>query len=129
MLYPGILVNFREVQTVGEGIMRKRLSAILAVVACTASLSGCAFIHYTGPCFGVGCPAGTPGESSQYKMGEGPKAAPPQANAQSQPQPQPPAQQQSQPQTQTQPTPQTASAPAKNSNSPASLFGRLKAKF
>jgi hypothetical protein len=92
-------------------------------MACTASLSGCAFIHYTGPCFGVGCPAGTPGESSQYKMGEGPKAAPPQANAQAQPQ------QQSQPQTQTQSSAQTASAPAKNSNSPASLFSRLKAKF
>ena len=123
MLYPGILVNFREVQTVGEGIMRKRLSGILVLMACTASLSGCAFMHYTGPCFGVGCPAGTPGESSQYKMGEGPKAAPPQANAQAQPQ------QQSQPQTQTQSSAQTASAPAKNSNSPASLFSRLKAKF
>jgi hypothetical protein len=61
--------------------MRKRLSGILVVVACTASLSGCAWIHYSGPCFGVGCPSGTPGESSQYKMGEGPKAAPPQANA------------------------------------------------
>lgn len=107
--------------------MRKRLSAILAVVACTASLSGCAFIHYTGPCFGVGCPAGTPGESSQYKMGEGPKAAPPQAQAQAAAQSQ--SQHQSQPQTQTQSSAQTASAPAKNSNSPASLFGRLKAKL
>jgi len=109
--------------------MRKRLSAILAVVACTASLSGCAFIHYTGPCFGVGCPAGTPGESSQYKMGEGPKAAPPQAQAQNAAPAQSQPQQQSQPQTQTQSSAQTASAPAKNSNSPASLFGRLKAKL
>ena len=103
--------------------MRKRISGILVVVACAANLSGCSLIHYTGPCFGVGCPSGTPGESSQYKMGEAPKAAPPQANAQAQPQ------QQSQPQTQTQSSAQTASAPAKNSNSPASLFSRLKAKF
>jgi hypothetical protein len=62
--------------------MRKRLTGILVVVACAASLAGCAFIRYTGPCFGVGCPAGTPGESSQYKLGEGPKATPPQAQAQ-----------------------------------------------
>ncbi|MGA8036024.1 MAG: hypothetical protein WA823_14315 [Candidatus Acidiferrales bacterium] len=65
--------------------MRKRLSGILVIVACTSSLSGCAFMRFTGPCFGVGCPSGTPGESSQYKLGEGPKAAPPQAQAQAQP--------------------------------------------
>src|ERR1700678_311951 len=113
MLYPGILVNFRGVQTVGEGIMRKRRSGILVLMAGTAGLSGCAFIHYTGPCFGVGCPAGTPGESSQYKLGEGPKAAPPQAQAQAHPaaQPQPSAQ----PAAQAQPASQasaTTSAPA-----------------
>ena len=110
--------------------MRKRIGGILVVAACTASLSGCSLLHYTGPCFGVGCPAGTPGQSSQYKMGEGPKAAPPQAQAQVQPaaQPQPSAQAAAQ----TQPASQasaTTSAPAKNSNSPASLFSRIKAKF
>jgi hypothetical protein len=105
--------------------MRKRLSGFLAVVACTASLSGCAFIHYTGPCFGVGCPAGAPGESSQYKLGEGPKAAPPQAQAQSQP----PAQPQAQPQQQTQSSAKSPSDPGKNPNSSGSLFSRLKAKF
>jgi hypothetical protein len=99
--------------------MRKQLSGFLVVVACTASLSGCAFIRYTGPCFGVGCPAGAPGESSQYKMGEGPKAAAPQAQAQVQPQQQPPAQA----------SPKSPSDPGKNANSSGSLFSRLKAKF
>jgi hypothetical protein len=61
--------------------MRKRLSGILVLVACTTALSGCSLMRYTGPCFGVGCPARTPGETSQYKPGEGPKAAPVQAQA------------------------------------------------
>jgi hypothetical protein len=110
--------------------MRKRISGILVVAACAASLSGCSLIHYTGPCFGVGCPAGTPGESSQYKMGEGPKAAPPQAQAQAQPvaQPQPSAQAATQAQPASQ-APAATSAPSKSSNSPASLFSRIKAKF
>ncbi len=64
--------------------MRKRLSGILVLVACTASLSGCAWLRVPGPCFGVGCPAGTPGASSQFKLGEGPKAAPAQAVTQTQ---------------------------------------------
>jgi hypothetical protein len=106
--------------------MRKRLSGILAVVACTASLSGCAWIHYSGPCFGVGCPAGTPGQSSQYKMGEGPKPAAPQANAQAQPEPQ---QQQAQPQPQTQASAQPATDPNKAPSSSGNFFSRLRAKF
>jgi hypothetical protein len=101
--------------------MRKRLSGILVVVACTTALTGCAFIHYTGPCFGVGCPVGTPGESSQYKPGEGPKTAAPQANAQAQPQ--------QQPQPQTQASAKSPSDPNKNPSSSGSLFSRLKAKF
>lgn len=83
-----ILIDYREIESLGEGNMRKRLRGILVVVACTASLSGCAWMRFSGPCFGVGCPAGTPGESSQFKLGEGPKAVPPQAQAQAQPPPQ-----------------------------------------
>jgi len=53
--------------------MRKRLGGILIVCISTALLAGCALMRNTGPCFGVGCPAGTPGQSGQYKVGEGPK--------------------------------------------------------
>jgi hypothetical protein len=56
--------------------MRKRLGGFLAVCVATASLAGCAFMRNTGPCLGVGCPAGTPGQSGQYKLGEGPKGQP-----------------------------------------------------
>lgn len=58
--------------TTGEK-MRKRLGGILILCVLTALLAGCAFMRNTGPCFGVGCPAGTPGESGQYKLGQGPK--------------------------------------------------------
>ncbi len=53
--------------------MRKRLTGILVLAVCTATLDGCAFMRNTGPCLGVGCPAGTPGQSGQYKLGEAPK--------------------------------------------------------
>ncbi len=53
--------------------MRKRLGGILILCVSAASLAGCALMRNTGPCFGVGCPAGTPGQSGQYKLGEGPK--------------------------------------------------------
>ena len=56
--------------------MRKRYSGILVVVAAATQLTGCSMLHISGPCFGVGCPARTPGEYSQYNPGSnGPKAA------------------------------------------------------
>ncbi len=53
----------------------------------------------TGPCFGVGCPAHTVGQSGQYKKGQGPGSQPANAqnkdprpaNAQNDPQPAQPA--------------------------------------
>ncbi len=54
--------------------MSKKLSGLLILCVCTLWLSGCAYFRASGPCLGVGCPAHTPGESGQYKMGQGPKA-------------------------------------------------------
>jgi hypothetical protein len=51
------------------------------LILSTFSLAGCYFLQPTGPCFGVGCPARTVGQSGQYKKGEGPKSQQP-ANAQ-----------------------------------------------
>jgi hypothetical protein len=54
--------------------MSNKLSAVLVLCMSTLCLSGCDLLRVTGPCYGVGCPAGTPGRSGQYKEGEGPKA-------------------------------------------------------
>lgn len=51
------------------------------LILSTFSLAGCYLLQPTGPCFGVGCPARTVGQSGQYKKGEGPKSQQP-ANAQ-----------------------------------------------
>jgi len=54
--------------------MSKKLSAVLILCMSTVCLSGCDLLRVTGPCYGVGCPAGTAGRNGQYKQGEGPKA-------------------------------------------------------
>src|SRR5271163_4885574 len=54
--------------------MSKKLSAVLILCMSTVCLSGCDLIRVAGPCYGVGCPAGTAGGSGQYKPGEAPKA-------------------------------------------------------
>jgi hypothetical protein len=67
--------------------MSNKLSAVLILCMSTVYLSGCDLLRVTGPCYGVGCPAGTAGRSGQYKQGEGPKAqnAPAPANSASAP--------------------------------------------
>jgi len=55
--------------------MRSKLACVALLVATTACLSGCSYLHPTGPCFGTGCPARTVGQSGQYKLGQGPKTA------------------------------------------------------
>ncbi|HEY4949256.1 MAG TPA: hypothetical protein VIH88_02885 [Candidatus Acidoferrales bacterium] len=69
--------------------MSNKLSAVLILCMSTAGLSGCDLLRVTGPCYGVGCPAGAAGHSGQYKQGEGPKAqnAPAPANSASAPTP------------------------------------------
>ena len=54
--------------------MSNKLSAVLVLCMSTMCLSGCDLLRATGPCYGVGCPGGTPGHSGQYKPGEAPKA-------------------------------------------------------
>jgi hypothetical protein len=54
--------------------MSNKLSAVLILCISTMSLSGCDLLRVTGPCYGVGCPAGTAGRNGQYKPGEAPKA-------------------------------------------------------
>jgi hypothetical protein len=53
--------------------MSNKLSAVLILCMSTVGLAGCDLLRATGPCFGVGCPGGTPGHSGQYKPGEAPK--------------------------------------------------------
>jgi hypothetical protein len=67
--------------------MSNKLSAVLILCMSTVGLSGCDLLRVTGPCYGVGCPAGAAGHSGQYKQGEGPKAqnAPAPANSASAP--------------------------------------------
>src|SRR5580692_5015781 len=54
--------------------MSNKLSAVLVLCMSTMCLSGCDLLRATGPCYGVGCPSGSPGHSGQYKPGEAPKA-------------------------------------------------------
>jgi hypothetical protein len=54
--------------------MSNKLSAVLILCMSTVGLAGCDLLRATGPCYGVGCPGGTPGHSGQYKPGEAPKA-------------------------------------------------------
>jgi hypothetical protein len=54
--------------------MSKKHSAVLILCMSAMSLAGCSWFRVTGPCYGVGCPAGTAGRSGQYKQGGGPKA-------------------------------------------------------
>jgi hypothetical protein len=63
--------------------MSNKLSAVLILCMSTMCLSGCDLLRVTGPCYGVGCPGGTPGRNGQYKQGESPKAqnAPAPANS------------------------------------------------
>ena len=63
--------------------MSNKLSAVLILCMSTVGLSGCDLLRVTGPCYGVGCPAGAAGHSGQYKPGEAPKAqnAPAPANS------------------------------------------------
>jgi len=67
--------------------MSKKLSSVLILCMSAVSLSGCSWFRVTGPCYGVGCPAGASGHAGQYKPGEAPKAqnapAPASAPAQS----------------------------------------------
>ena len=67
--------------------MSNKLSAVLILCMSTVGLSGCDLLRVTGPCYGVGCPAGAAGHGGQYKQGEGPKAqnAPAPANSTSAP--------------------------------------------
>jgi hypothetical protein len=69
--------------------MSNKLSAVLILCISTMCLSGCYLLRVTGPCYGVGCPAGAAGRNGQYKQGEGPKAenapAPAPANSASAP--------------------------------------------
>jgi len=67
--------------------MSNKLSAVLILCMSTVGLSGCDLLRVTGPCYGVGCPAGAAGHSGQYKQGQGPKAqnAPAPANSASAP--------------------------------------------
>jgi hypothetical protein len=54
--------------------MSNKLSAVMVLCMSTMCLSGCDLLRVAGPCYGVGCPAGTAGGSGQYKPGEAPKA-------------------------------------------------------
>jgi hypothetical protein len=54
--------------------MSKKLSGMLILCVATLWVSGCSYFRATGPCFGVGCPARTVGQSGQYKPGQAPKA-------------------------------------------------------
>ncbi len=54
--------------------MSKKLSSVLILCMSAVSLSGCSWFRVTGPCYGVGCPAGASGHAGQYKPGEAPKA-------------------------------------------------------
>jgi hypothetical protein len=54
--------------------MSKNFSAVLILCMSAMFLAGCSLLRVAGPCYGVGCPAGTEGRNSQYKQGEGPKA-------------------------------------------------------
>ena len=54
--------------------MRNQLSSVLIFCILTVCLSGCDLLRVAGPCYGVGCPAGTAGHNGQYKPGEAPKA-------------------------------------------------------
>lgn len=54
--------------------MSNKLSAVLLLCISTVCLSSCDLLRVAGPCYGVGCPAGTAGGSGQYKPGEAPKA-------------------------------------------------------
>ena len=54
--------------------MSKKLSGMLILCVAALWLSGCSYFRATGPCFGVGCPAHTVGQSGQYKPGQAPKA-------------------------------------------------------
>jgi hypothetical protein len=65
--------------------MKKKGMGVLILSLATLFLPSCVYFRPSGPCFGVGCPAHTPGESGQYKKGEAPKAQ----NASAQPAGQP----------------------------------------
>ena len=54
--------------------MSNKLSGMLILCVAALALSGCSYFRATGPCFGVGCPARTAGQSGQYKPGQAPKA-------------------------------------------------------
>jgi hypothetical protein len=54
--------------------MSRKLSGMLILCVGTLCLSGCGLLRITGPCYGVGCPAGAPGRSGQEKLGQAPKA-------------------------------------------------------
>ena len=54
--------------------MSRKLSGMLILCVGTFCLSGCGLLRITGPCYGVGCPAGAPGHSGQERMGQAPKA-------------------------------------------------------
>ena len=43
--------------------MSNKLSAVLVLCILTISLAGCDLFRATGPCYGVGCPAGAPGRN------------------------------------------------------------------
>lgn len=53
--------------------MSKNFSAVLILCMSAMSLADCSLLRVAGPCYGVGCPAGTEGRNGQYKQGEGPK--------------------------------------------------------
>ncbi|HEY0704193.1 MAG TPA: hypothetical protein VGD60_15590 [Candidatus Acidoferrales bacterium] len=55
--------------------MRSKLAYGVTLAAAAFCLSGCSYFRPTGPCFGTGCPSHTAGQSGQYKVGQGPKAA------------------------------------------------------
>ncbi len=54
--------------------MSKKLSGMLILCMSATCLTGCYWLRATGPCYGVGCPAGAPGGSGQIKVGQAPKA-------------------------------------------------------
>ncbi|MFZ3216224.1 MAG: hypothetical protein WA192_09210 [Candidatus Acidiferrales bacterium] len=54
--------------------MSRKLSGMLILCVSALCLCGCFWMGAAGPCYGVGCPAGTEGANQQEKLGQPPRA-------------------------------------------------------
>jgi hypothetical protein len=60
-----------------------KLPRVLILLLCTAGLPACSLLRVAGPCYGYGCPAGTPHEPPKVAT-SAPEQAPAAANVQPQ---------------------------------------------